>query len=68
MVVMIPPRRSGKNHRFSGRVDLRKLGRDGGVVVGRGVAVGVEGGLNDLGRNCAFAANAPVVATKFDDS
>ena len=44
-----------------------KLDRDGGVVVGRGMAVRVEGGLNDLGRNGAFAANAPVVATKFDD-
>jgi hypothetical protein len=40
---------------------------DGGVVVGRGVAVGVEGGLDDVGGNGAFAADAPEVATEFDN-
>jgi hypothetical protein len=44
-----------------------KLGGDGGVVVGAGVAVGGEGGLDDFGGNGPFAADAPVVATEFDD-
>jgi hypothetical protein len=45
----------------------QELGGDGGVVVGRGVAVGVEGGLDDLGGNGAFATDTPVVAAELDD-
>ncbi len=42
-------------------------GGDGGVVVCGGVAVWVEGGLDDFGGDGALAADTPVVAAKFDD-
>ncbi len=45
----------------------KESGGDCGVVVRRSVAVEVEGGLDDLRGNGAFAAYAPEVSTKFDD-
>ncbi len=44
-----------------------KSERDSWVFAGGAIAVGMQSGLDNVGRNSAFAANAPEVATKFDD-
>jgi hypothetical protein len=56
-----------KTNKEPNKKHAEELGGDGGVVVGRVVAVGVEGGLDDFGGDGALAANTPMVAAKFDD-
>ena len=47
------------------RGDALKLGGEG--VDGAEAGIGVEDGADIVGRDGAFAADAPVIAAKFDD-